>query len=158
MRLCFALAAFAIVTFALPAAAHAACPGYTAAAALRDKAVDAKVHSSKLTGQKAQAAIANLKSGIASAESCVGKGSTADRAAALAVAAQLRWNEACVLSFDGIPADKKTAMTIAKSSDREMDAFSSNHPSLSEDGRILFENWEHFDSDIETGHPNSCVE
>jgi hypothetical protein len=39
-----------------------------------------------------------------------------------------------------------------------MDAFSSNHPSLSEDGRILFENWEHFDSDIETGHPNSCVE
>jgi hypothetical protein len=158
MRLCFALAAFAIVTFALPAVAYAACPGYTAAAALRDKAVDDKVHSSKLKGDKAQAAIANLKSGIASAESCMGTGSTADRAAALGVAAQLRWNQACVLSYDGIPADKKSAIAIVKASDREMDAFSTNHPSLSQDGQILFQNWEHFDDEIETGHPDSCVE
>jgi len=41
---------------------------------------------------------------------------------------------------------------------RAMDAFGTAHPSLSEDGRIMFQNWEHFDEETESGHPDSCVE
>lgn len=158
MRLFVAVCAFAAAVVALPAIAGAACPGYVTAEALRDKAVDDKVHSRKLSGVRAQFAITNLKSGIASAESCLGTGSTQARAAALAVAAQLRWNQACVLAYDGVAGDKAAAVALAKASDREMDSFMSEHQSLSDDGRVLFDNWEHFDGDIESGNPESCID
>jgi hypothetical protein len=158
MRLFFAVCALAAAAVALPSIAEAACPGYVAAEALRDKAVDDKVHSRKLSGVRAQFAITNLKSGIASAESCLGTGSTQARAAALAVAAQLRWNQACVLAYDGVAGDKAAAVALAKASDREMDSFMSEHQSLSDDGRVLFDNWEHFDGDIESGNPESCID
>ena len=157
MRRMFIVALVCFVAIALPAVARAACPGYTAAQTLRDKVVDDKVHSSKLTGAKAAAAIANLKAGIASAESCANAGSTSDRAATLAVAAQLRWNQACVLTYDGVPADKKAAIAVAKASDTEMNAFSASHASLSGDAQATFGNWEHFDDDIATGNTDSCL-
>jgi hypothetical protein len=158
MRLIFAFCALFFAGMAMPiVASAAACPGYVAAEALRDKAVDDKVHSSKLTGSASQGAIANLKKGVASAEGCMTVGKTADRAAALAVIAQLRWNEACVLTFDGVPADKKGAIAVAKANDREIDAFTASHSDLSGDAQALFDNWEHFDGDIEAGQPDSCL-
>jgi hypothetical protein len=159
VRLLIAMFVASLVVVGAPAMAKAAaCPGFTAAEALRDKAVDDKVHSSKLKGAKADGAIANLKSGITSAQSCLGAGSMADRAATLAVIAQLRWNWACVLTYDGVSADKPAAIKLAKTSDHDMDAFMSSHTSLSEDGRVLFQNWEHFDGDIESSMPDSCLE
>jgi hypothetical protein len=158
MRLVFACCALFLGGMAAPVAASAAaCPGYVTAAAVRDRAVDDKVHSSKLSGSAAQSAIVNLKKGMVAGQSCASVGNTADRAATLAVIAQLRWNEACVLSYDGVPADKKTAVAIAKASDREIDAFTTSHSDLSGDAQALFGNWEHFDQDIEAGQPDSCL-
>ena len=159
MRLFLIVFALFIALVALPATARAAaCPGYTSAEALRDKAVDDKVHSSKLSGAKAQSAIANLKAGIASAQSCMNAGSTGDRAATLAVIAQLRWNWACVLSYDGVASDKPVAVKLAKTSDHDIDAFTAQHASLTGDESALFGNWEHFDGDIEAAQPDSCLE
>jgi hypothetical protein len=158
MRLFVAIFAFAVLSLALPSIARAECPGSTAASALRDKVVDAKVHSSKLTGTKAELAIANLKKGIGLAESCMSVGSAGDRAATLGVIAQLRWNQACVLTFDGVASHKPAAVRVAKASDAEMDAFSSKNPSISADAQVLFHNWEHFDDDIESGNPDSCLQ
>jgi hypothetical protein len=159
MRLFFACCALFFAGLTMPVVASAAvCPGYVAAEALRDKAVDDKVHSRKLTGSASQSALANLKKGEASAQSCTTVGKTADRAAALAVIAQLRWYEACVLSYDGVAADKKDAIAVAKASDREIDAFTASHSDLSGDAQALLGNWEHFDGDIEAGQPDSCLQ
>jgi hypothetical protein len=157
MRFCFVFLCWLGAVAAAPSTAQAACPGFVAAETIRDKAVDDKVHSSKLTGAKAQSAIAGLKKGVADAAACMSTGSPADRAATLGVIAQLRWNQACVLSYDGVPSDKAAAVAIAKASDRDIDAFSAKTPSLSGDARALFGNWEHFDGDIESGDPGSCL-
>jgi hypothetical protein len=69
----------------------------------------------------------------------------------------LRWDEACVRSCDGIAADRQRAVAIAKAGDREMQAVSGSRTTLSADADALSGSRQHYDDDIERGHPDSCL-
>ena len=142
---------------AAPAVARADCPGLKQAQATFDQAIPSTAYLESLRGTAAQDRVKQIDVAIAQARTCLVKGSVDDKSSALAFISALAYRQAYILTHDGVPADRASAVSLAKANEHELNAFESSHMLSSQDSADL-DNWLHWDGLMIDQPDQACLD
>jgi hypothetical protein len=157
MRIAVLAIIFCAVCTAAPATARAACSALKTAQGMQDAALPSGADVHKLQGTAAEDYVAKLGGAIALAQTCVSAGKIEDRADALTTISQIRYIQAFVLTHDGVAADRTKAIAIAKTSQKQIDAFVSANPDLSSQATANLDNWSYWNDKMINKPAEACL-